>query len=71
MLKANILLLLLHLGVGPFSHGHVDDLVLDGVHNGDWHTINVAQVDRGRENAPGEPLLQTYRLLELTCDSNL
>ena len=46
MLEPDVLLLLLHLGVGPLNHRGVANLVLYRVHDSDRHLVNVAQIDR-------------------------
>ena len=71
MLKPEILFLLLHLRHRILDESHVTDLVLDRMHDANWHAIDLAQIDGGRVNPTVDPILEADRLLELLSDTNL
>ena len=71
MLEAQILLLLLHLGVGPLDHDGVASLVLHRVHQAHRNTVNVAQQHRLSIYLTRGPPFQTLGFLELPGEGDL
>ena len=71
MLKANVLLLLLHLNVRPLHRDRVTILVSIWVHNAHRNPVNITQLDGGGVDLTCSPLFKTNWFLELAGDFDL